>query len=245
MSLQGNIKEMSVADLIQHNCTDRKKGKLSIMHGGKEAILYFDDGKVVHASIGKEEGEEVIYQTLAWEEGAFVLISDEVSPKISIKRSWSGLLMEGAKRLDETNTHEEFVITGQTRNQEEYGMAMKMEEILQEMSTEMNGFEAAAVAGMDGMNIAQLSKSKLDPDSVTAQLTIFLKLAGSANEKAGMGIIEDIVIQTEKYYLMNVFFPGDDQHFLSVVIDRKTGSLGNMRLISKIYADRLSKSIPR
>jgi predicted regulator of Ras-like GTPase activity (Roadblock/LC7/MglB family) len=120
-----------------------------------------------------------------------------------------------------------------------------MDEILQDLSSEMNGFEAAAVAGMDGMNIAQFSKSKLDPESFTAQLTIFLKLAVSANEKVGMGAMEDIVIQTEKNLLMSVFLPGDSQHFLLVVADRKNGSLGNMRLICKIYAERFSKTIPR
>jgi predicted regulator of Ras-like GTPase activity (Roadblock/LC7/MglB family) len=245
MSLQGNIKEMSVADLIQHNCIDRKTGKLTIEHLGQQAILYFNNGGVVHAALGGNEGEEVVYQTLAWEEGAFTLTSDEEAPKTSIERSWSGLLMEGAKRLDEQNFDSDLISTNQIGKQEEPGMASKMDEILQDMSNEMNGFEAAAVAGMDGMNIAQFSKSKIDPESVTAQLTIFLKLAGSSGEKTGMGNMEDIIIQTEKYYLMNVFLPGDNQHFLSAIVDRKTGSLGNMRLICKIYAERFSKTIPR
>jgi predicted regulator of Ras-like GTPase activity (Roadblock/LC7/MglB family) len=109
----------------------------------------------------------------------------------------------------------------------------------------MNGFLAGAIAGMDGINIAQISKDKTDLDSVAAQITIFLKLAGTSAAKADMGTFEDILIQTQKVFIMNIFLPGDNQHYLTTIVDRKTGSLGNMRLISKIYAERLSKAIPR
>jgi predicted regulator of Ras-like GTPase activity (Roadblock/LC7/MglB family) len=245
MSLQGNIHDMSVADLIQHNCTERKKAKLIINHEGSEAALYFKEGNVVHANLGKEEGEEVVYRILAWEEGTFSVISDVETPKLSIKRSWSGLLMEGAKRLDETKLESEMVIDDQKANKEVKQMAQKMDEVLQEMSNEINGFVAGTVAGMDGINIAQVSKGKVDLDSVTGQLTIFLKLAGASAEKANMGTFEDILIQTEKVYIMNIFLPGDNQHYMTTIVDRKTGTLGNMRLISKIYAERFSKIIPR
>ena len=244
MGIQGNIRDMSVADLIQHNCSDRKKAKLVIICEDKEAALYFKDGNVVHATLENAEGEEVIYQVLAWEEGTFTLTTNVDAPKISIERSWSGLLMEGARLLDEQKFEPEMVISDK-KEKREVKMAQNMEEVLEEMSTEMNGFMAGAVAGLDGMNIAQISKGKTNPESVTAQLTIFLKLASSSNEKSGMGVMEDLLIQTENVYIMNVYLPGDKQHFLITIADRKTGSLGNMRLISKIYADRLSKVIPR
>jgi hypothetical protein len=101
MSLRGNLREMSVADLIQHYCDDRKKAKLDISSGGHTAQIYFKEGNVVHASLGTKEGEQVIYDVLGWEEGTFSLTVGVNSPKESIKRSWAGLIMEGAKRLDE------------------------------------------------------------------------------------------------------------------------------------------------
>lgn len=236
---------MSVADLIQHNCADRKKAKLSITNAGQEAHLYFENGEVVHASLGAQEGEEVVYSILAWEDGSFSLTNEVDSPKNSINRSWSGLLMEGAKRLDEQNLEDEEEISDQNKYREEPFMTQRMDEILQEMSAELNGFTASAVTGMDGISIAQVTDSKLNPESVAAQLTVFLKLAGTSNEKSGIGVMEDILIQTDKYFIMNIFLPGDNQHYLTTIIERKSGSLGNLRLISKIYADRLSKVIPR
>jgi predicted regulator of Ras-like GTPase activity (Roadblock/LC7/MglB family) len=153
--------------------------------------------------------------------------------------------MEGAKRLDEQKFEPEMVKIDQKEEWEAKSMAQKLEEVMQEMSTEINGFVLGAVAGMDGMNITQLSKGKLDADAITGSLTIFLKLSSAANEKSGMGVMEDLLIQTDTNYIIQVFLPGDPQHFLVAIVDRKNGSLGNMRLISKIYADRFSKIIPR
>ncbi len=124
-------------------------------------------------------------------------------------------------------------------------MATRIDEILQEMSGEMNGFFASSVTGMDGMSIAQLTKGKVDPEIVSAQLAVFLKLASSSSDKAGMGAMEDLLIQTADHFVMNVFLPGDNQHFLTTIVDRKNGSIGNLRMVSKIYAERISKAIPR
>jgi predicted regulator of Ras-like GTPase activity (Roadblock/LC7/MglB family) len=245
MGLQGNLKEMSVADLIQHYCNENKTAQLAIRHAGQEAALYFADGNVVHASLGNQEGEEVVYQILVWEEGDFSLSQGIQAPRQSIERSWSGLLMEGAKRLDESGIEIQTNTLDSNHIEEVKPMTQKMDEILQEMSSEMSGFVAGAVCGMDGMNVAQLASEKLNPEAMTAQLTIFLKLASSANNKSGMGEMEDVLLQTEKFFIMNIFLPGDEQHYLMTVVDRKTGSIGNQRLISKVYADRLSKVIPR
>jgi predicted regulator of Ras-like GTPase activity (Roadblock/LC7/MglB family) len=245
MSLTGNLRDMSVADLIQHNCTDQKKAQLTISHSGREAVLYFDAGNVAHASLDELEGEEVVYEILAWDDGTFSLSADIESPKTSINRSWSGLLMEGARRLDEQNVSSDFVTTNQNENLEEPLMAQRLDEILEEMSTEVNGFDAGAVTGMDGITVAQVTKSKINPEAVDAQLTIFIKLIVSSAEKSGTGLMEDVLIQTDKYYIMNALLPGDSNHFLTTIVERKTGSLGNMRLVSKIFAERLSKVMPR
>ncbi len=103
MGLEGSIKEMAVADLIQHNCLDRKKARLIIHYKNQQAELYFDNGRVVHAILGKMTGENVIYEILQWEEGTFSLDANVDPPKRSIESTWASLLLEGARRLDEKN----------------------------------------------------------------------------------------------------------------------------------------------
>jgi predicted regulator of Ras-like GTPase activity (Roadblock/LC7/MglB family) len=245
MGLKGNLHDMAIADLIQHQCADRKTAHVLVQSGDQTVDLYFKGGELVHAALGKNEGEEVVFAVLRWEEGTFAVESAVEPPRVTIQRTWSGLLMEGAKRIDEETNESAKQKTNQTEAQEEAGMTTKLDEMLQEMSTEMSGFFAGSVTGTDGMTIAQLTKGKIDPDSVSAQLAVFLRLAQSSSEKANMGVIDDMLIQTANYYVMNVFLPGDNQHFLTTIADRKNGSIGNLRMISKIYAERISKVIPR
>ena len=245
MGLQGNIHDMSIADLIQQLCNDNKKAQLQVQNEKETALLYFKDGSLVHAILGPIEGEEAVYQLLTWEDGTFTLNNDVDTPKLTIERSWSGLLMEGAKRIDEQNLAAKTAAVDPKNIKEVDFMAGKMEELLQEMGGEMNGFIAATVAGMDGISIAQTSAGNVDIDTVVAQLTVFIKLAGSSSEKVNMGTFEDILLQTDKEFVLISFLPGDTQHYMATVVDRKNGSLGNMRLIGKVYSERFSKIIPR
>ncbi len=109
MALQGTLRDMAVADLIQQYGQDEKTAVLHITHGNEEAILYFHEGTVAHAELGDQDGEEVVYHALGWEDGAFSLEMDVSPPTVSITRSWSGLLLEGARRLDEADQEAEIL----------------------------------------------------------------------------------------------------------------------------------------
>ncbi len=123
-------------------------------------------------------------------------------------------------------------------------MAPKLDDILKEMGGEITGYVASAVAGMDGINIAQHTRAKVDPEAISAQMTMLLKLVDSAVTKLGAGAVEDNLLTTANAYLLLRFLP-DKQHYLGMVAERKSGNLGNMRLISKLYADRIRKAMPR
>lgn len=99
--MQGSLTEMSVADLIQHNCQNQKTALYRIRNDGQLACLYFSNGEIVHAELEDMEGEEVIYEVLKWEAGTFDLDAGVESSKTTIKRKWQALLLEGARLLDE------------------------------------------------------------------------------------------------------------------------------------------------
>ena len=101
--MQGKLNDMAVADLIQHSCQDRKTSRLTIESNGDLAYLYFSDGNIIHATLGDHSGEEVVYRILVWEEGTFNMENGIESPTVTIRRNWTSLLLEGAKRLDENN----------------------------------------------------------------------------------------------------------------------------------------------
>jgi predicted regulator of Ras-like GTPase activity (Roadblock/LC7/MglB family) len=244
MALKGNLHDMAIADLIQHQCVDRKTAHVIIQSNNQTADLYFKGGEMVHARLGQNEGEEVVFTILRWEEGTFSVESAVEAPRVNIHRGWSGLLMEGAKRIDEDSHDDEKDVSKNAGKQEARSMTTKLDDMLQEMSNEMNGFFAGSVTGMDGINVAQTTKGKVNPETVSAQFAVLVKLITGSAEKAGMGLLEDILIQTKEHYVMCLILPGDNQFFLTTIVDRKTGNIGNLRMVSKIYADRLSKVMP-
>ena len=242
MGMQGNLLDMAIADLIQHNCQDHKTAQLKIEHSGRQAILYFEDGNISHAILGNQMGEDVIYEILKWEEGTFDLETGIKPPRTSITRSWPGLLMEGARRLDETE-HAASLIPSEQNDHEEAHTMVNLDDLLKEMSGEVTGYISASLVGLDGLILASdLNSSAEVQEAFGAQMTTLLKLVNGSVEKLGAGIVEDNLTTTENAYLLMRVLP-DKQYFLILTVNRKTGNLGNMRLITKIYSERFSKAM--
>ena len=243
MGIQGNLLDMSVADLIQHYCQDRKMAQLKIEHSGQQAFLYFEDGNVSHAVLGNQTGEDVIYEILQWKDGIFDEESGVYPPRKTIIRHWSGLLLEGARRLDENELKPVVPIEQIDSIATETHKMINLDDILKEMSGEVSGYIASSLMGLDGLMIASdAGKNAIDQETFGAQLTVLLKLVNVSVEKLGAGVVEDNLTTTQSAYIL-LRFLSDKQYYLCITADRKASNLGNMRLMSKIYSDRLSKAM--
>lgn len=219
--MQGNIAEMAVADLIQHTCQDRKTARVTFSNGAHEAMLFFKDGEIIHASLGKTEGEEVVYLLLNWKEGTFTLENGKKAPKTTITRRWTGLLLLGAQRLDES----EHLISNQEK---EYNMS-NISESLKEIMTIDGALACALVNVKSGMTLG------------TAGTGINIELAAAGNTnvvRAKMavmkdlkikGTIEDILITlTDQIHLIRLS-ETDHDIFIYVALDRAKANLGLAR----------------
>jgi predicted regulator of Ras-like GTPase activity (Roadblock/LC7/MglB family) len=98
MPLQGNLQEMSLANLIQVNCQEMRSARLVLTRADQNGEIYFSDGQVVHATLGDMQGEAAVYALLQWDEGSFVLERDVVALERTISIPWNVLLLEGMKR---------------------------------------------------------------------------------------------------------------------------------------------------
>ena len=58
-------------------------------------------GRIVHAELGDLEGEEAVYSLAIWREGEFRFDTGVNTPRQTIQKSNTSLLMEAARRLDE------------------------------------------------------------------------------------------------------------------------------------------------
>jgi len=242
MGINGNLKDISLADLFQIHCMDPRFAKMTILHGDETAYIYFANKQVVHAELGGNVGEEVVYELLSWNEGTFDVENDIVIPQKSINRMWSGLLLEGVRRLEEVETQKR--VNDQSHGiMEENKMSQKFDEILSSLAGEVSGYTASALVGIDGINLASHTLGVLDPENVSAQITTLFRLVDGSVDKLGAGVLEDNLLTTEKGYILMRFLPGKE-YFLAIATTRKEGNLGNLRLMSKMYTEQLSKAMP-
>jgi predicted regulator of Ras-like GTPase activity (Roadblock/LC7/MglB family) len=242
MGINGNLKDISFADLVQIHCMDPRSARMTVQHQDQQATVFFAEGQVIHAELGKDMGEDVIYQLLSWNEGAFNVDNEVEVPTRTINRMWSGLLLEGARRLDEIETQrkKEAQMNGAT---EENKMAQKFDEILTSLAGEVPGYIASALVGIDGINIASHTLGGMDPEVVSAQITTLFRLVDASVDKLGAGVLEDNLLSAEKSYILMRFLPGKE-YFLAIAANRKDGNLGNLRLMSKMYTEQLFKAMP-
>ena len=97
----GSTQDMAVVDLLQTFEVSRKSGVVHLRSGEQDARIYFRDGKVVDAELGRLRGEEAIYRALIWNEAAFEVEFKAVANEDIVDGSTQAILMEGMRRVDE------------------------------------------------------------------------------------------------------------------------------------------------
>jgi predicted regulator of Ras-like GTPase activity (Roadblock/LC7/MglB family) len=102
MPLEGSLTELSLTNIIQVNCNEMSTATVRLAHEGKEGVICFSEGAIVHATVGDLVGEEAVYELLSWPDGTFVVEQDQAAPQRTIDSSWNSLLLEGIRRVDES-----------------------------------------------------------------------------------------------------------------------------------------------
>jgi Domain of unknown function (DUF4388) len=101
MSLQGSLKHLQLADVIQLISVSGKTGMFHLKKEEHLGQIYLKDGNIVHAELDEIRGEEAVYELAIWNDGEFHFEPD-VEPAVrTISKSNTNLLMEAARRLDE------------------------------------------------------------------------------------------------------------------------------------------------
>lgn len=101
MSLQGSLKHLQLADVIQLISVSGKTGMFHLKRDGREGQIYLKDGNIVHAELEEIKGEEAVYELAIWNDGEFYFEPDVEAQIRTISKSNTNLLMEAARRLDE------------------------------------------------------------------------------------------------------------------------------------------------
>ena len=98
----GQLADMGVVDLIQTIEISRKSGVIHFRSvEGRRAAIYFRNGKVIDAELGRLTGADAVYRLLVWADGQFEVEFKNVRRRDEIDLGSQALLMEGMRRLDE------------------------------------------------------------------------------------------------------------------------------------------------
>ncbi len=102
MPLNGTLQDLSLPSLIQLQCGEQRPAEVRLIRRGREAILGFANGELVHARVGSRTGDDAIYELVGWEDAEFQ-VTYSISPlEQNVSTPWTALLLEGMRRLDET-----------------------------------------------------------------------------------------------------------------------------------------------
>jgi CheY-like chemotaxis protein len=98
----GDLADIGVVDLVQTIDLNRKSGIVHIVNrDGRRGAVFFRDGRVIDAEVGRLSGAEAMYRLFSWSDGRFEVEFKPIRRRDVIDLPSAALLMEGMRRLDE------------------------------------------------------------------------------------------------------------------------------------------------
>lgn len=99
----GDLSDVGVVDLVQTIELNRKSGIIHIVNrDSRRGSIFFRDGKIIDAEVGRLSGATAVYRLFSWSEGHFAVEFKQIRRHDVVDTPMAPLLMEGMRRLDET-----------------------------------------------------------------------------------------------------------------------------------------------
>ena len=107
MALTGHLSDLSLSELIEFFCNQRKSGQLKVLYPHGAGYFYLQAGSVVDARIGVLRGIDAVYYALTLPNAKFEFSGSAESAERTINQPWTQVVLEGLRRLDEGITPSE------------------------------------------------------------------------------------------------------------------------------------------
>ena len=101
MALTGHLSDLSLSELIEFFCNQRKTGQLKVLYPQGPGYFYLQAGSVVDARIGVLRGIDAVYYALTLPNAKFEFGGASESSERTINQPWTQVVLEGLRRLDE------------------------------------------------------------------------------------------------------------------------------------------------
>jgi hypothetical protein len=102
MALTGHLSDLSLSELIEFFCNQRKSGRLKVLYPKGAGYFYLQAGSVVDARIGVLQGIDAVYYALTLPNAEFEFSVDAEANHRTINQPWTQVVLEGLRRLDES-----------------------------------------------------------------------------------------------------------------------------------------------
>ena len=101
MALTGHLSDLSLSELIEFFCNQRKTGQLKVLYPQGPGYFYLQTGSVVDARIGVLRGIDAVYYALTLPNAKFEFGTVAEATERTINQPWTQVVLEGLRRLDE------------------------------------------------------------------------------------------------------------------------------------------------
>jgi CheY-like chemotaxis protein len=96
------VEDVPLVDLLRAIAANQKSGVALVMGGeGARGELYFRQGRVVDAEVGRLSGRDAVYRLFCWASGSLAVEWKSIRRKDTIEMAPHDLLMEALRRVDE------------------------------------------------------------------------------------------------------------------------------------------------
>ena len=97
-----SVEDVPLVDLLRAIAANQKSGVALVMGGeGARGELYFRQGRVVDAEVGRLSGRDAVYRLFCWSSGRLAVEWKSIRRKDTIEMATHDLLMEALRRVDE------------------------------------------------------------------------------------------------------------------------------------------------
>jgi CheY-like chemotaxis protein len=98
----GDLEDFPLVDLLGALAANHKSGVVVLMaSGGARGEIYFREGAVVDAEVGRLSGLDAVCRLFSWSHGQFEIEWKSIRRKDAVGKDPSALVMEALRRLDE------------------------------------------------------------------------------------------------------------------------------------------------
>lgn len=164
MALKGTLEDMAIIDLVQFPHAGRKTGQLVISGNDGEAVLFYEEGALVHATLGDASGMDALVRIVDWGEGTFEFVSGVAPEARTIELDLHRAVMQALKLHDELKLQQEKERTREAspHNEGDEVLTTRLSEFLHSSDFALH----ACVVAPDGNLRASVDGAEGSPDGI-------------------------------------------------------------------------------